>query len=94
MKKKIQARSNVFNKLPLFKKDGDGGRIFIHNFWHNIYMEGDIENSIWLLLGRATCLGINSGWCIFMVYSFVTCVLDFFDIFPATNKEIKINVLV
>ena len=22
------------------------------------------------------------------------CVLDFFDVFPATNKEIKINVLV
>ena len=43
-------------------------------FLHNIYTEGDIENSNWLLLGTVTCLGISSRWYIFMVYSFVTYV--------------------
>lgn len=72
--KKIQAQSNVFNILPLFKKGG-GENIYTKLlFLHNIYMEGDIENSNWLLLGTVTCLGISSGWYIFMVYSFVTYV--------------------
>lgn len=94
VEKKYKHRAMYLIYCHCLKRMG-GEYLYKINVLHNMYMEGDIENSNWLLLGRVTCLGINSGWYIFHGIFFCNmCVLDFFNVFPATNKEIKINVLV
>lgn len=80
VEKKYKHRAMYLIYCHCLKRVG-GEYLYIINVLHNMYMEGDIENSNWLLLGRVTCLGINSGWYIFMVYSFVTCVFWTFSIY-------------